>query len=107
HTADLKPERIAEFLLLNAEFPHSIRFSVDALQTSLHAISEHAPPRKGAHLERLAGRLRATLSYSPIEEIMFGGLHSYLENIRRQCAQIHGALFEVYITYAIESALEA
>ena len=40
------------------------------------------------------------------EEIMAGGLHAYLESIRRQCAQIHTAVNQVYVTYAIESALE-
>ena len=34
----LTPERILEFLLLDAEFPHSLRFSIDALQQALAAI---------------------------------------------------------------------
>jgi uncharacterized alpha-E superfamily protein len=29
YTAELRPLRVAEFLLLNPEFPHSVRFSVD------------------------------------------------------------------------------
>ena len=29
YTADLTHERILEFLLLDAEFPHSVRFSID------------------------------------------------------------------------------
>jgi uncharacterized alpha-E superfamily protein len=35
YTADLQPIRIAEFLLLNDEFPHSVRFSVDWVQSAL------------------------------------------------------------------------
>ena len=31
YTADLNPDRIIEFLLLNPEFPHSVRYSVDGL----------------------------------------------------------------------------
>ena len=38
YTADLSPDRILEFLLLNADFPHSIRFAIDRLQGSLEAI---------------------------------------------------------------------
>ncbi len=30
YTADLTPERILEFLLLDEEFPHSLRFSIDS-----------------------------------------------------------------------------
>ncbi len=29
YTADVRPERVAEFLLLNADFPRSVRFAVD------------------------------------------------------------------------------
>lgn len=107
YTADLTPERIAEFLILNEEFPHSIRFSVEQLRIALNAIAEVSPSRKSDRLSRLSGRLMAALSFSQIEEIMSGGMHQYLESIRRQCAQIHTALHQVYITYAIESALEA
>jgi uncharacterized alpha-E superfamily protein len=107
YTADLTPDRIAEFLMLSEEFPHSIRFAVDQLRTALNSIAEASTSRKTDRLARLSGRLVAALSYSQIEEIMSGGLHTYLESVRRQCAQIHTAVNQVYITYAIESALEA
>ena len=42
YTADLTPERILEFLLLDAEFPHSLRFSIDALQTALGQIDRES-----------------------------------------------------------------
>ncbi len=38
YTADLTPDRILEFLLLDEEFPHSLRFSIDTLQNALEAI---------------------------------------------------------------------
>src|SRR5580700_259799 len=38
YTADLRADRIAEFLVLNPVFPHSIRFSADALASSLKQI---------------------------------------------------------------------
>jgi uncharacterized alpha-E superfamily protein len=107
YTADLRPDRIAEFLMLNAEFPHSIRFSVEQLRTGVDAIAEVSASRKADRVARLAGRLLASLSYSQIDEIMSTGLHSYLESIRRQCAQLHTAVNQVYVTYAVESALEA
>ena len=42
YTADLTPERILEFLLLDAEFPHSLRFSIDAMQTALGLIDRES-----------------------------------------------------------------
>jgi uncharacterized alpha-E superfamily protein len=54
---------------------------------------------------RIAGRMRAQLSYSQIEEVMADGAHSYLENVRGECAQIHAAIHQIYFDYSIESEL--
>lgn len=105
YTADLTPDRIAEFLLLNAEFPHAVRFAVDAIQTSLNALPEATASRKGSRVARLAGRLRASLSFTPIDEIMSGGIQAYLEGIQRQCGQIHASAYQSYIDYPIDTAV--
>ncbi len=102
YTADLRPERIAQFLLLNHEFPRSVRFAADSIEIALRSVSQ-LTHRKADQLDRLAGRLRSTLSYGQIDEILAGGLHTYLETIQVQCAQIHGAVYQMYITYPIES----
>lgn len=106
YTADLKPERIAEFLLLNSEFPHSVRFAVDQIQQSLGSIHESISSKRAARVAKLAGRLRAELSFTPLEEIM-SGLHDFCQTIRKHCAQIHTAINQVYVTYPVEAALEA
>ena len=105
YTAELRPHRIAEFLLLNPEFPHSVRFSVEIVQTALRAIGKLTATRNTALLGRLAGRLGAALSFSQIDEIRAGGLHGYLESVRRQCAQIHAAIHQTYFAYPVEAAL--
>jgi uncharacterized alpha-E superfamily protein len=56
--------RVAEFLLLNPEFPHSVRFSVDKVHTALRAIAE-LTERKAEQPVRLAGRLRAIAELQP------------------------------------------
>ena len=105
YTADLRPQRIVEFLLLNAECPRSVRFAADAMQTALQAIAEATGGRKTGRINRLAGRLRAALSFGLIDEIMDAGLHIYLDDIRRQCTQIHNAIQQTYVAYPIEIAL--
>lgn len=107
YTAELTPDRIAEFLLLNSEFPHSVRFAVDRLQNSLNALPEATASSKGSRVARLAGRLKASLSFTQIDEIMSQGIHTYLESIHRQCGQIHASAYQGYIDYSIESALLA
>ena len=49
YTADLTPEQILEFLLLDSEFPHALRFSIDSLQSALEGIQgESGKLRAGA-----------------------------------------------------------
>jgi len=105
YTANIQPDRIAEFLLLNAESPRSLRFAATMIQNALQAITKITTVRNAGRVERLAGRLRASLDYDQIDEIMGGSMHSYLENIQFQCRQINQALYQVYITYPIDVAL--
>jgi uncharacterized alpha-E superfamily protein len=104
YTAEIRPMRVAEFLLLNPEFPHSVRFSVDRVHAALIAIGE-LTERKAEQPVRLAGRLCATLSFSQIEEIMAQGANGYVDSVRRQCAQAHTTIQQVYFDYSVESAL--
>ena len=106
HTAELRPLRVAEFLLLNPGFPHSVAFSVDRFHAALTAIAE-LTERKAEQPVRIAGRLRATLSFSQIDEIMASGAIAYVDSIRWQCAQAHAAIQQVYFDYSVESALVA
>ncbi len=105
--ADPDPDQIAEFLLLDAQFPHSIRFAVDRVQRALEAIALSSATQKADRLDRLAGRLRATLTYATIDELRASGLQEVLADIQRQCGQIHTGIRQFYIAYPIESALEA
>ncbi len=105
YTANIQPNRIAEFLLLNAETPRSLRFAAMMMQGALQSITKITTVRNAGRVERLAGRLRASLDYDQIDEIMSGSMHSYLENIQFQCRQINEAIYQVYITYPIDVAL--
>src|ERR1700733_9712647 len=104
HTAELRPLRVAEFLLLNPDFPHSGRFPVDRVHAALSAIGE-LTERKAEQPVRLSGRLRATLSFSQIEEIMAQGANGYVDSVRWQCGQAHTAIQQVYFDYSVEPAL--
>jgi uncharacterized alpha-E superfamily protein len=107
YTADLKPDSMAEFLLLNPEFPYSVRYAVERMNAAIAAISETSFTKAAARLERIAGRLRASLAYVQIADIMTAGLRGYLDSVIEQCKSLHAAVHEVYIDYPIQSALEA
>lgn len=103
-SAELRPLRVAEFLLLNPDFPHSVRFSVGRVHAALTAIGD-LTDRKADQAIRLTGRLRAALSFSQIEEIMASGANTYMTGIRKECWQAHTAIREVYFDYPIETAM--
>lgn len=105
YSAKIEPECIAEFLLLDDVSPRSIRFAAAKIQTALQAIAQQTGTHNAGLAERLAGRLRASLDYGQVDEIIANNMHTYLENIQRLCAQIHGAINQIYISYPIETAL--
>jgi uncharacterized alpha-E superfamily protein len=104
YTAEIRPLRVAEFLLLNSDFPHSVRFSADRVNAALH-IMEDLTGRREKLPTRIAGRLRAQLSFSQIGEVMSEDVHAYLVNVRSECARIHAAIHQIYFDYSIESEL--
>jgi uncharacterized alpha-E superfamily protein len=106
-TADVRAERVAEFLLLNAEFPRSVRFAASRVESALLGLARWSGRRAGGRSERLAGRLHASLDYGQLDEILRDGSHNYLTGIGVQCQQIHGALYQTYLSYPIETALPA
>jgi uncharacterized alpha-E superfamily protein len=99
YTADVRPRRIAEFLVLNADFPRSIRFAAGRVQSSLKCVSM-LTGRVNSRTDRLAGRLLASLDYGQVDEIM-GELPQYLHGIIRQAMQINGAVHQQYIAYPV------
>lgn len=105
YTADLTYERILEFLLLDAEFPHSIRYSVDRLHQSLDAIQQESRGLQAAELMRVAGKLKSSLAFAQVSEILAQDPARYLRGIQEQCHRIHNLIYEVYIQYSVQTAL--
>ena len=107
YTADVRPERVTEFLLLSADFPRSVRFAAARVESALQAVARASGRGAGGRPERLIGRLHASLDYGQVDEILSDDPHVYLAGISRQCALIHAAVYQSYIAYPIESAIPA
>jgi uncharacterized alpha-E superfamily protein len=97
HGADLQPRLVAEFLLLNEDFPRSVRFCVSQLNDALRSISGVAAGRFCNVAEKLAGRLVAELQFSTIDDVFDQGLHLYLDLLQTKLNNIGAALFDAYI----------
>jgi uncharacterized alpha-E superfamily protein len=104
-TARLDARRIADFLLLDPEFPRSIRFAVEQVEAALRGITRLSGRENAGRPERLAGRLRASLHYAQLDEIVDDSLQTFLNGISRQCGDIHAATYRTFIGYHLDAAL--
>ena len=70
--------------------------------------SWRSPTRaSAAHIERIIGRLRSSLAFTPMAELLAGDLHAFLNGVLDQCAALHVAVHDAYIDYPIEMAFES
>ena len=95
--ADVHPRLVAEFLLLNDNFPRSARFCVGELNRAVRQISGAAEGYFRNDTDKLTGRLLAELQFSTIDEIFDRGLHRYLDELQQKLNDIGEALFRAYI----------
>jgi uncharacterized alpha-E superfamily protein len=105
YTADLTPDRILEFLLLNRDFPHAIRYCVDGIRHAIESIQRTGGRRPPDELTAVIGRLHAQLGYTNIAEILTGDTGAFLHAIREQSMRIHELIYRYYVDYSIQSAL--
>ncbi len=70
----IKPERVAELLILRPDMPRSLHASLNEVVANLRLIVS----RPDSDTLRQAGRLRADLQFARIEEILASGLHAFL-----------------------------
>ena len=70
----IKPERVAELLILRPDMPRSLHASLNEVVANLRLVSGDQTSDTLRH----AGRLRADLQFSRIDEILATGLHAFL-----------------------------
>jgi uncharacterized alpha-E superfamily protein len=105
YTADVSPDRILEFLLLNRDFPHAIRYCVEGTRNAIESIQHTSGRRPPSELTAGIGRLHAMLGFTTITEILSGDTAAFLHDIREQCLRIHELIYRFYVNYSIQSAL--
>ena len=70
----IRPERVAELLILRPDMPRSLAACMHEVVSNLHRVANE----QSKNTLRLAGRLDADLQYGRIDEILATGLHAYL-----------------------------
>lgn len=97
HGAEVRPERVLELLMLGDDFPRSVRFCVQQLNTALRRISGVPDGRFTNEAEKLCGRLFAELQFSTPADIFAQGMHEAIDTLQARLNQIGDALFQTYI----------
>jgi uncharacterized alpha-E superfamily protein len=70
----IRPERVAELLILRPDMPRSLHASLNEVVSNLGMVAND----QSSETQRRAGKLRAELQYGRIDEILATGLHAYL-----------------------------
>lgn len=78
----ISPAKVADFLLLDHEFPRSVLYGLTNIQASLHAVTGTPLGVFTRESERLVGRLCADLSYLTIDEVFEHGLHRFTDRLQ-------------------------
>jgi uncharacterized alpha-E superfamily protein len=101
YVAAVRPEAVAELLLLNATFPRSVRFCVEEIDRSLRVISGVKRGHFTNAAEKLTGQLLSELCFSEIGDIYARGLHDAVDRIQLQLNDVGEAIFRTYIDPAL------
>ena len=91
--------------LLNRDFPHAIRYSVDGVRQAIQSI-QHTGGRRPP--DELTRKYRPAPCHAQLhlhQRNLGGDAAAFLHTIRQQCMSIHELMYRYYIQYSIQSAL--
>ncbi len=92
----ITPNQIAEFLVLDSDFPRAVLHCAKRAQDSLRKITGSSSGTYYDQAELLLGRLHAHLAYARIDEILYHGLHEYLDDLQTKLNDIDDAVYETF-----------
>jgi uncharacterized alpha-E superfamily protein len=89
---NITPNKVADFLIFDSQFPRSIRHCINKAKVCLHRITG-TPSGASINLaEKRLGRIQADLEYTDIKEVIDGGLHEYLDALQSRINEVGAAI---------------
>ena len=92
----IKPERVADLLILRADMPRSLHASLNEVVSNLAMVAND----QSSETQRRAGKLRADLQYGHIEEILATGLHAFLTQFLDRVNELGGRISRDFLVPA-------
>lgn len=89
---------VAEFLLLDREFPRAVHFCLTKAEESLLAITGGMKGTYSTTAEQQMGRLRAEFDYAATDEVLAGshGLHGFIDQFQGRLNGVSNAIHETF-----------
>jgi uncharacterized alpha-E superfamily protein len=78
----IAPDCIAEFLLLDGDFPRSFRYCIGVADRALHAITGTPVGTFSCPSEQRMGALRSELDFTTVKSILAAGLHEFCDAVQ-------------------------
>lgn len=92
----IQPSRVVDFLVLSPTFPRSLRFCVQAAETTLRAISGNTSTEPQNYAEKLVAETTRQLESLTAEQIMETGLHPFIDKFQTTLNNIGAAVSSTY-----------
>ncbi|MDF0650333.1 MAG: hypothetical protein CV081_04785 [Nitrospira sp. LK265] len=92
----ISPNTVAEFLILNPNFPRAIRYCLIKAEDSLHAIVGSESDRHSNLAEKRLGRLRSEMDYADMADILSAGLHEFFDDFQLKLNRTDDAIYETF-----------
>ncbi|MFM1949259.1 MAG: hypothetical protein RL706_1280, partial [Pseudomonadota bacterium] len=89
----IRPDRVAELLILRPDMPRSLHASLNEVVNNLEAVTDNIQSETLRH----AGKLRADLAYGRIDEILATGLHAYLTQFLERVNVLGGRISREFL----------
>ncbi|WP_372656598.1 alpha-E domain-containing protein [Hydrogenophaga sp.] len=89
----ITPVKVAELLILRADMPRSLHNCINEVVNNLTVVAN----AQSGETTRFAGKLRADLQYSRIDEILGSGLHAFLTQFLDRVNDLGGRISQDFL----------
>ncbi|MEM9567048.1 MAG: alpha-E domain-containing protein [Cyanobacteria bacterium P01_E01_bin.34] len=94
----IAPETIADFLVLDRQFPRSIYFCLKQAENHLHSITNTPVGTWCNGAERALGKLCSELGYIVIADVIDAGLHEFLDGLQSSINTIDDRIYTTFLS---------
>ncbi len=94
----IHPSAVARFLLLDPNFPRSVRYCLQGINDTLQQIQQQPVQGPPDDLECLRGQLLTRWSYVRIDVLIESGLHEAIDQLQKDLNRLHNLIHKRYFT---------